>query len=174
MAPRSNKMWTTGVEELLWESTTTVQTPIKSALSSCPPKHLRKYSVRFSTIQVHHVERYYPDSNDDMELTSDDKVNMHREEVRKKYVQAIFTGKHREEEDFCTQGIEHLSSRESCNELLRKRLAHINAVLDEQERQDDKEIADPLAVAFVSYKYSKWARERAISLGEEHARSRDE
>ncbi len=77
-----------------------------------------------------------------------------------------------DEEGMCTMGVEHLASRETCNELVQKRLELINAVLDEQERQDDLNIWDPEAIAFVSMRYSKWARERAKELGEEHFRCR--
>jgi len=77
-----------------------------------------------------------------------------------------------DDESLCTVGVEHLASRETCNELVQKRLELINAVLDEQERQDGLNILDPEAIAFVSMRYSKWARERAKELGEEHFRCR--
>lgn len=48
----------------------------------------------------------------------------------------------------------------------------MNAVLDEQERQDDLGIWDPEAIAFASVTHSKWARERAQELGDLHSRSR--
>ena len=62
-------------------------------------------------------------------------------------------------------GIEKLVLRSMFEETRRKRLQHINAVLEEQERQDTLLLCDPMALCIVSRAHSQWSREMAHRTG---------
>ena len=58
-------------------------------------------------------------------------------------------------------GVERYLSKEVLTETKLKRNACVNAVLDEQARQDNNMVLDPKALGDLSRKHSKWSVERA-------------
>ena len=60
---------------------------------------------------------------------------------------------------------EKFVSRSMFEEARRKRLQHINAVLEEQERQEKLLLCDPMALCIVSMVHSQWSREMAHQTG---------
>ena len=58
-------------------------------------------------------------------------------------------------------GVERYLSREVLVETKRRRDAHVNAVLDEQERQDSNMISDLKTLGDLSRTHSKWSVERS-------------
>ncbi|KAL7466144.1 hypothetical protein ACHAXS_011034 [Conticribra weissflogii] len=201
MAPRIKNAFAREGDCMIWEtsngsnSASMTDAVDESAASQAesipasPPKTVAK-SVRFAqTIEIHHLQLLGTSSpaNHAFIAPCSEKwipqqdLEKFREDVRLD-VQSIVmarncrgssdTSSSNEDEHLCTFGLEHLLSRDDCNELISRRLETINAVLDEQERQDDLGIWDPQAISFVSFKYSKWARERAQELGEIHYKER--
>ena len=63
--------------------------------------------------------------------------------------------------DQCIVGIENYLSRDIMREVVRQRAQHINAVLKEQDRQDELCVYDPLKIAFVSRRISESSQDRA-------------
>ena len=59
-------------------------------------------------------------------------------------------------------GVERYLTREVLVETKLRRDAHINAVLDEQERQDSNMISDPDTLGDLSRKHSRWSAERSL------------
>ena len=132
-------------------------------------------SVRFSsTCDVTFVERFDVDEIDANELWySDDEFKTMR------YVQArtvrtiqLFVSspkspKNNSGANILLMGLENLLMGKEVKECRRRNL---NAVLDEQERQDELGIFDPDSLACVSHRYSLVAAKKARELGISHSR----
>mmetsp|Transcript_5692 Transcript_5692/g.11773 ORF Transcript_5692/g.11773 Transcript_5692/m.11773 type:complete len:202 (-) Transcript_5692:251-856(-) len=201
MAPRIKNAFVRDGDCMIWEasggsnSVSATDAASRSAASEAEsiqassPKKIDK-SVRFAqTIEIHHLQHLgtsIPANLASVEPSSEkwipqQDLEKFREDVRLD-VQRIVLSRNcrsssdisssKEDDDLCSFGLEHLLSRDDCNELISRRLETINAVLDEQERQDDLGMWDPQAISFVSFRYSKWARERAQELGEIHYKER--
>ena len=67
-------------------------------------------------------------------------------------------------EDCVTTGIENRLTPGTTKKSKARRAQCLNAVLDEQERQDSGEY-DPIKLACVSKHYSKWSTRRARAIG---------
>ena len=64
-------------------------------------------------------------------------------------------------------GLENFASQDVLRRIVTKRRAHVNAVLQEQQRGTDSSIN---SIAMVSMIYSRWARQRAEKIALSYVR----
>ena len=67
-----------------------------------------------------------------------------------------------ERHNICTRGLEHMRSTVHLEQMRINKDCHYDAIFDEQDRQDDRNIYDFDMMAVVSQHGSAWARERAL------------